>query len=81
MINKIRSVNYWWFILIVAYVLSLPYFLYEWIVVLKQKKKRIIKRAFVYFMKRLKKCSKSRLANEENESAHELINAIDISID
>lgn len=57
-ITKIWSAGYWWLILIVAYIISLIYFIYEQKIRLNRERKKVVNALILYWEEQLEKQNK-----------------------
>lgn len=57
-ITKIQSAGYWWLILIVVYIISLIYFIYEPKICRNRKRKEVVKGLILYWEEQLEKQNK-----------------------
>jgi len=73
MITKIQSIGYWWVILIVAYILSFVYFLYEPTVRLNNERRKVVNGLILYWKEQLEKQSKSQPLNRDIELVREML--------
>lgn len=72
-IATIQLAGHWWVILIVAYILSFIYFLFESRVRRNRKRKEMVSGLIHYWLEQLAKRSKSVPSDEEIELVHEMI--------
>ena len=66
-VTKIQSAGYWWWILIVAYILSLIYFICEPTIRQNIERKKVVNGLILYWKEQLEKQSKSQPSHREIE--------------
>ena len=72
-ITKIQLAGYWWLILIVAYILSLVYFLFEPNVRKNLERKKIVNTLILYWKEQLEKQGKNQPSNNEIELVQNML--------
>lgn len=72
-ITKIQLAGYWWLILIVAYILSLIYFLYEPKIRKNLERKKVVNALILYWKEQLEKQGKTQPSDEEIELVQDML--------
>jgi hypothetical protein len=72
-ITKIQLAGYWWLILIMAYILSLIYFLYESKIRKNLERKKIVNGLILYWREQLEKQGKAQPSEEEIKLVHDML--------
>jgi len=72
-ITKIQLAGYWWLILIMAYILSLIYFLYESKIRKNLERKKIVNGLILYWREQLKKQGKAQPSEEKIKLVHDML--------
>jgi len=72
-ITKIQLAGYWWLILIMAYILSLIYFLCESKIRKNLERKKIVTGLILYWREKLEKQGKAQPSDEEIKLIHNML--------
>jgi membrane protein implicated in regulation of membrane protease activity len=72
-ITKIQLAGYWWLILIMAYILSLIYFLYESKIRKNLERKKIVNGLILYWKEQIEKQGKAQPSEEEIKLVHDML--------
>jgi len=72
-ITKIQCAGYWWLILIIAYILSLIYFIYEPTIRRNLERKKAVHGLILYWKEQLEKQGESQPSAKEVELVREML--------
>jgi hypothetical protein len=72
-ITKIQLIGYWWLVLVMAYILSLIYFIYESKIRKNIEREKIIGGLILYWKEQLEKQGKDQPSNEEIKWVHNML--------